>query len=164
MKRVANIYEHITDIDVIINMYESTVKKNTKNKMKIQKFEHFYSCNIAYIQEVLKNRDYIVGKYNIFLIHESKLRIIMSQEIIDKVVNHLVANYFLVKTFDKNMLYRNCATRIDKGTHYALRLFKNDYNYFLNKYKKFYILKLDISKYFYNIDHEITKELIRKKN
>ena len=163
MKRVSNLYKEITSLDTIIRMYETTIKLNTKNKKKIQKFENFYCCNIAKIKESLCNKSYIVGSYNIFLVREPKLRIIMSQEIIDKVVNNLVAKYFLVSVFDKSMLDRNCATRIGKGTHYALRLFKIDYNYFLTKYDKFYILKLDISKYFYNIDHSITKELIRNK-
>ena len=105
------------------------------------------------------SKNYVPGKYNIFLVKEPKLRIIMSQEIEDKIINHLVAKYFLIDVFDKTMSDRNCATRIGKGTHYALRLFKQDYNYFLNKHKKFYILKLDISKYFYNLDHEVIKKL-----
>ena len=87
----------------------------------------------------------------------------MSQEIEDKIVNHLVAKYFLIDVFDKTLQDRNCATRKEKGTHYALRLFKKDYNYFKNKYGKFYILKMDISKYFYNLDHKIIKQLIREK-
>ena len=91
------------------------------------------------------------------------MRIIMSQKIEDKVINHLIAKYFLIDVFDKSLSNRNCATRIGKGTHYALKIFKQDYNYFLNKYGKFYILKLDISKYFYNLDHKIIKEIIRKK-
>ena len=34
--------------------------------------------------------------------------------------------------------------------------------YFQNKkYGKFYILKLDISKYFYNIDHDILKSMLK---
>lgn len=163
MKRVNNLYNKICDIKVIMDMYDKTIKLNTKNKKKIQKFENYYSCNIAKIKEILISKKYAPGKYNIFLIHEPKLRIIMSQEIEDKVINHLVAKYFLIDVFDKSMSDRNCATRIGKGTHYALKLFKKDYNYYLNKYGKFYILKLDISKYFYNLDHEIIKELIRKK-
>lgn len=163
MKRVSNLYNKITSIDTIIDMYESKIKINTKNKRKIQEFENNYCSNIVSIKESLINKDYKVGKYNIFLIREPKLRIIMSQSIEDKIVSHLVAKYFLVDIFDKSLLDRNCATRINKGTHYALKLFKNDYNYFLNKYNKFYILKIDISKFFYNINHDIVKHLIRKK-
>lgn len=163
MKRINNLYKKICDIDVIMNMYDKVIKVNTRNKKKIQNFDNFYSCNIVKIKEILMSRDYVPGKYNLFLIHEPKIRIIMSQQIEDKVINHLIAKYFLIDVFDKSLSSRNCATRIGKGTHYALKIFKQDYNYFLNKYGKFYILKLDISKYFYNLDHEIIKEIIRKK-
>ena len=163
MKRVNNLYKKICDIDIIMNMYDKVIKINTRNKKKIQNFDNFYSCNIVKIKEILMSRDYVPGKYNLFLIHEPKIRIIMSQQIEDKVINHLIAKYFLIDVFDKSLSNRNCATRIGKGTHYALKFFKQDYNYFLNKYGKFYILKLDISKYFYNLDHEIIKEIIRKK-
>lgn len=157
MKRAKNLYNKICDIEVIMNMYDKVIKRNTKNKRKIQKFENFYSCNIANIKEELISKKYKIGKYNIFLVYEPKVRIIMSQNIKDKIVNHLIAKYFLIETFDKSMMNRNCATRVGKGTHYALKILKKDYNNYLNKYKQFYILKLDISKYFYNLDHEIIK-------
>ena len=163
MKKVGNIYKRITDLNIIMDMYENIVSKNTKNKSKIEKFERFYSLNLINIKEELSNNSYIPGKYNIFLIREPKLRIIMSQEIKDKIVNHLVAKYFLIDIFNDTLILENCATRVGMGTHYALKLFKKNYNYYKNKYKKFYILKFDISKYFYNIDHEIAKKLIEKK-
>ena len=163
MKRKNKLYKKICDINVITNMYDKVIRANTKNKRKLQKFDNFYSCNIVKIKEILVNKKYIPNRYNIFLIREPKLRIIMSQEIEDKVINHLIAKYFLIDIFDKSMIDRNCATRIGKGTHYALKLFKKDYNYYLNKYKKFYILKLDIKKYFYNLDHNIIKKLIVNK-
>ena len=94
-------------------------------------------------------------KYNIFLIREPKLRIIMSQNITDKIINHLVAKYFLVNVFDKSFIDTNVATRIGRGTHYGLIKVKKC----LNEIK----FKIYISKYFYNIDHDIVKELIRRK-
>ena len=36
-------------------------------------------------------------------------------------------------------------------------------NILKRKYKTFYVLKLDISKYFYSIDHNILKELLKDK-
>ena len=163
MKRQNNLYNIICDIDVIMKIYDNVIKLNTKNKRKVQKFDNFYSCNIVQIKETLIKKDYIPKKYHIFLIHEPKIRIIMSQNIDDKIINHLVAKYFLIDVFDKTLSDRNCATRIGKGTHYALRLFKKDYNYYLNKFKKFYILKLDISKYFYNLNHKIIMKLVERK-
>lgn len=86
MKRVGNLYNKICDIDVIMDMYDKVVKKNTKNKKKVQDFDNFYSCNIAKIKEILIKRDYVPGKYNLFFVREPKMRIIMSQKIEDKVI------------------------------------------------------------------------------
>lgn len=81
MKRVNNLYKKICDIDVIMDMYDSVIRVNTKNKQKIQNFDNFYSCNIAKIKERLIKKDYVLGKYNLFLIHEPKIRIIMAKKL-----------------------------------------------------------------------------------
>ena len=137
------------------NIYREQIKVNTKNKRKIEVFESNYASNLCYIKEVLEQRKYITGKYNIFLIKEPKLRIIMSQNIIDKLINHVISKYFLVDIFERSLINENVATRIDKGTREGIKLVKK----YLNKIKgkEFYILKFDVEKYFYNIDHEILK-------
>lgn len=163
MKRVNNIYNRITDINTIIDVYDNEVKRNTKNKIKVEEFDNYYSLNIKEIKEELMSGDYIPGEYNIFFIREPKLRIIMSQNIKDKIINHLVARYFLINVFEKGLIENNIATRNNKGTHYGLKLFKKYLNIMKNKYNNFYILKFDISKYFYNIDHDIVKEILRNK-
>ena len=47
------------------------------------------------------------------------------------------------------------------GIDYAIKLFKKDIESF-KKYKEFYFLKLDISKFFYSIDHNILLNLIKE--
>ena len=47
------------------------------------------------------------------------------------------------------------------GTSYAIKLLKNDIESF-KKYDKFYFLKLDISKYFYSLDHEVIISFINQ--
>lgn len=163
MKRINHIYNKINDIDIIMNMYDKVVSKNTKNKRKIEKFNDYYSCNIINIKNIIQSKNYIPGKYNIFFIYEPKLRIIMSQNIKDKLINHLVAKYFLVDTLDKTFIETNIATRINKGTHYGLMTTKKYLNKMKLKTNNFYYLKFDISKYFYNIDHKIVKKLISNK-
>ena len=90
------------------------------------------------------------------MIVEPKKRIIMSQPIDDKIVNHFVAIHYLNKYLEKSLIHSNVATRKGKGTSLGHELFK--------KYitKDSYILKLDISKYFYNIDHNILFNLVKK--
>ncbi len=163
MKKINNLYDKINDIDIIIDMYDNVVSKNTKNKQKIEKFNDYYSINIINIKNIINSGNYIPGKYNIFLVREPKIRIIMSQNITDKVINHLIAKYFLIDVFDKTLIDFNIATRLNKGTHYGMKLTKKYLNEMKIKYDTFYYLKFDISKYFYNIDHEIVKKLINKK-
>lgn len=161
MKRVNNIYNKITSLPNIIDMYDNKVRINTKNKGKIEKFEDYYTENIIHIKNILDNKQYDGGKYNLFVIKEPKVRIIMSQNIGDKIINHLVSKYFLVDIFDKTLINGNISTRIGKGSHYGIKLLKK----YLNEIKNdnFYILRFDIRKFFYNLDHEIIKNLLRKK-
>lgn len=161
MKRLNNLYNNIIDIKVIQDMYDKRIKINTKNKKKIERFENNYVSNMIYIKNILKERKYVPGKYNIFLIKEPKIRLIMSQNIIDKIINHVVSKYFLSEVYDKTLIDTNVATRLNKGTNYGIKMLKRYINEI--KEEKFYVLKFDISKYFYNIDHDILKKLIRKK-
>lgn len=163
MKRINNIYHHITDIRNILIIYNKDIRITTKNKQKIERFEHFLVENIALIKTVLANKSYLPGKYNLFLVREPKLRLIMSQKIGDKTINHLVARYFLVNVFDNKLIYQNIATRLNKGTHFGLKLTKKYFNQIKDKYDSIYILKGDIKKYFYSINHHILKNKLRKK-
>ncbi len=158
MKRTRNLY-NISIYD-IKEVYKE-IRSNTKNKKKIKLFEDYYTSNLSLVKKVFDNKNYKVGKYNIFLIKEPKYRIIMSQEIFDKLINHIVARKFLLPVLDKSLINTNVATRVNKGTHYGIKYLKK----YLNKLKgnNIYALKFDISKYFYNINHEILINLLKRK-
>jgi len=163
MKRVNNIYYKICDIDNIMK-FEHIISVNTSNKKKVEKFQEHYVENIYKIRDILMSKNYIPGEYNIFFIHEPKLRLIMSNNIQDKIINHLVAYYLLVEVFDKTFIDTTVATRVGKGTHLGLKITKKYINNMKRKYNdNFYYLKFDIKKYFYNIDHNIVKNIIRNK-
>lgn len=161
MKRIDNLYHKITDIKNIKEMYDKRIKINTKNKVKIARFDEHYVSNIVRIKEILDSKNYKPYRYNIFLIREPKLRLIMAQSVTDKIINHLVSKYFLIDVFEPILKENNIATRIGKGTHYGIKKLKK----FLSKniYKDLYILKYDVKKYFFNLDHDILKKIIRKK-
>ena len=144
MKRKNNLYNRITDIRNIISMYNTRVKINTKNKIKIEKFDDYYVSNITLVKNILDSKNYKPGKYNIFIIKEPKVRLIMSLNIIDKIINHLVCEYLLVDIFDNGLIDTNVATRVNKGTHYGYKKLVK----YLNKNisNKLYILKFDIVK------------------
>ena len=160
MKRKQNLYDNVSMQD-IINVYRKQIRVNTKNKYKIKRFEDFYSVNISRVKKTFEMGNYNGGIYNIFLIQEPKYRIIMSQNIYDKLINHVVATKFLLPVLDKSLIDTNIATRFNKGTHFGIKLIKKYLN--LLKGDTVYALKYDISKYFYNIDHEILMSLLKRK-
>jgi len=143
----------------LLDIYENQVSKNTRNKRKINNFERNKMENIYDIKRIIESGNYTVSKYNIFNISRPKYRIVMSLNIKDKIINHYYARNILIKKLDKYLDMRNCATRKNMGYDYGVQLlikYLSEYS----KYDKFYILRIDISKYFYTIDHEVLKSLL----
>ncbi len=131
MKRKNNLYNDIIDVKKIKLMYDKKLKINTRNKKKLEKFEQYEVSNIMYIKKVLESKKYKPGKYNMFIIKEPKIRLIMSQNMIDKLINHVVSQYFLINIYTNTLIDTNIATRKNKGTHYEIKLLKK----YLNKVK-----------------------------
>lgn len=83
----------------ILKIYNEEVSKNVKNKKKINDFEKYKITYLSSIYGVLTSGNYTPLKYNIFLIKDPKCRVIMSQSIYDKVINHYIARYVLEKNY-----------------------------------------------------------------
>lgn len=145
-----------------INKVMKKIKGSYKNKKRLKEFYMYYNINIYNILTNLYKDTYKLGKYKIFLIREPKYRLIMSEDIIDKVVNHLISTYILIPSLESKLIYSNVATRKNKGSKVAYSLVKKYINELLYKNKEIYALKIDISKYFYNIDHNILFNMVKK--
>ena len=151
------------NVSNLLNIYENEISKNVKNKKKLYDFE---INKMQYIEDIIKMlKNGLVGHnhYNIFLIYEPKCRLVMSLSVKDKVINHFITKYILENSLSKYLDERNVATRKGMGTDYAIKLVKKYINKLKCKYDNFYVLKLDISKYFYSVDHDVLKKLMADK-
>ena len=140
-------------------LYDKEINKNVKNKRILYNFQKKKELYILPMYNELVNNTYNGGKYNIFLIHKPKIRVIMSQSVYDKTINHYITRAVLELKLSKYLSYSNVATRKNMGTSRGIELLKK-YIERNKKYDTFYFLKFDIKKYFYNIDHEVLKSLI----
>ena len=158
-----NIYYAPITIENIRKIW-NIVKRTCKNKRAVNEFALNENTNIMNIYNVLMNNSYKAGRFILFIIFQPKPRLVMSQSIFDKIVNHFVANYYLNPYLSPKLIEQNVATRKGKGTSYALKYVKDSLNTLImqNKDKPIYSLKLDIRKYFYNIDHDILLSKLRK--
>lgn len=81
----------------------------------------------------------------------------------DRIVHHAVYR-ILYPIFDKCFIYDSYSCRIGKGTHRAVKRLER----FSRKVSRNYtgpcfVLKCDIRKFFFSVDHQILFELIKKK-
>lgn len=127
MKRYNDLFDKMVALENINYIYNTQVRKNTKNKTKIYKFEEYYTLNITNVKRLMEDEKYTPSRYNIFLIREPKYRAILSQNITDKLINHVVANV-LVEVLEPSLINNNIATRKNKGTHYGIKLLKKYLN------------------------------------
>lgn len=128
------------------------------------KFSLNKNVNVYNIYMRLKNRNYKPLPFRLFLIFEPKARLVMSQTVSDKMVNHFITNYYLLPYLEKKLIDQNVATRKNKGSSYANKLIID----YINKIRiedkniDIYCLKIDISKYFYSIDHNLLLKMLEE--
>lgn len=159
-----NIYDKSITMDNLYKMW-FIIRKTCKNKKEIYYFSLNLNTNLNNIYIALKNKTYKPSKYKTFMIFEPKPRLVMSQTIVDKIVNHFAANYYLIPCLESSLIDTNVATRKGKGSSYSMNLLKKYFNKILINFpnQEIYCLKIDISKYFYSISHKNLLEMLNKK-
>lgn len=162
MKRKNNLYNNICKFSNIKSAYKE-VCKNTHNKHRVSLLKDYKAIYIYRIYNTLLNKNYKVGPYNSFIIYEPKERLIVSQSIEDKIVNHLVARYILYPAILPCLLDVNVASRKNMGTSKGLEFEKKYIKACKQKYGTYYILKCDISKFFSSINHDRLKQKLLRR-
>lgn len=162
MKRKDNLYQETCKMKNIMQAFDE-VCKNTKNKRKVRKYQEYKCVYVSRIYNIMINKEYEVGPSIIFTIYEPKERRIVSQNLQDKIINHLVSRQILYPTLNTCLIQENVASIKGRGTREGLRLEREYIRKCNIKYKDYYILKCDISKFFASIDHDRLKEKISRR-
>lgn len=154
------------DKDIICdfeNLYHSYRKAKSGKKFNSSsaKFQAMSLEGIHILKEQLENQTYRMNPYNEFKIYEPKERVIKSCSFKDKVVQHCLCDYILHPKLEKEFIKTNYAGQIGKGTHFGMDSLKEQMLAFYNRHGlDGWILKCDITKFFYQIDHEKLKDIV----
>lgn len=154
------------DKDVICdfeNLYRSYKKAKAGKGFNgsSAKFQTMNLEGLHILKEQLENQTYRMNPYNEFKIYEPKERVIKSCSFKDKVVQHCLCDNVLHPRLANEFIRTNYAGQIGKGTHFGMDCLKEQMLDFYNQHGiDGWILKCDITKFFYQIDHDILKDIV----
>lgn len=118
---------------------------------------------IMWLYEQLKNGTYKHSGYTTFYITEPKLRIIEKSKYLDRIVHRWYVDSFLKEYFVKSFISTSYACLENKGMHKACIDVQNTMKHCKRIWNNYYIIKMDVAKYFQNIDKQILYKILNKK-
>lgn len=160
MKRIGDLYNKVASIDNLVLADQKARKGKTKS-YGVLKHDKKREQNIFNLHKVLVKREFKTSKYKVFKIYEPKEREIYQLPYYpDRIVHHAIMNilepiWVSIFTADTYSCIKG------KGIHAVLKDLKKDLRN--NKDETTYCLKLDIRKFYPSIDHDIMKQIIRRK-
>lgn len=161
MQTIKNIFPKIYDFENLFNAYKAAIKCK-RYREDVMQYTDKLEENLIELQNEFIWKTYTVGRYNIFYVYEPKKRMIMSLQFKDRIAQHAIYSQ-LNPYFEKQFIYDSYACRVGKGTHKAVNRLHNWLKQTDRKPQKYYYLKLDISKYFYRVDHAILMQILERK-
>ena len=158
MKRAGNLYNHICSIENL-QLADAKARKGKHNQPAIKEFDRDTEGNLQVLHEQLVNKRYKTSAYHIFTIQEPKERIIYRLPYIDRVVHHAILNP-LERIFTAMYTADTYSCIKKRGIHGAQRKVCKA---LLDVENTTYCLKLDIRKFYPTVDHDVLKQLLRRK-
>ena len=161
MQSIKNIYEKIYDFENLHKAWEEA-RKGKRYRDDVLIFNANYEEHLIDIQNQLIYGTYEVGRYHTFYVYEPKKRLIMSLPFKDRIVQWAIYRQ-LFPIYEKSFIYDSYACRRGKGTHKAADRLQYWLRQTERKPERYYYLKMDISKYFYRVDHEILLNILKRR-
>lgn len=156
----SNSYKSLTNIENLYKAYKRSKQGKGFSKSSLR-FQVAALDGIYQIKNMLETKSYNISKYNEFVIYEPKERIIKACSFKDKIVQHSLCDNVLLPLFKSEFIDCNFAGQKSKGTLYGLDWLKTQMKLACNEYGyDCWIVKAVIRKFFYNINHEIMKDII----
>ncbi len=159
MKRHGNLFERIVELDNLFLAYRrARGGKGWQDTIRI--FEDDLDENILNIQDSLVNKTFTTSKYTERMIYEPKQRIIYKLPFNpDRVIQHALMNV-LELIWEGLFIHDSYACRCGKGIHAGSR---RTMDFIRAVGPQGYCLKMDISKFYPSIDHDILFEIVQRK-
>ena len=118
---------------------------------------------IMWLYEKLKNGTYKHSGYSKFFVTEPKIRRIEKSKYIDRIVHRWYVDNFMKEYFMKSFISTSYACIENKGMHKACLDVQESMKHCKRVWNNYYIIKMDVAKYFQNIDKRILDSILQRK-
>ncbi|MBS1988731.1 group II intron reverse transcriptase domain-containing protein [Candidatus Dependentiae bacterium] len=159
MKRKNNLFQQIISLDNL-RLADTEAQKGKAKQRGVIKHNKNREQNLVDLHETLKNKTYRTSSYDVFTIQEPKERTVYRLPYYpDRIVHHAIIRilepiFVSVYTADTYSCIKG------RGLHLAVKKLQKALK---DKENTTYCLKLDIRKFYENVDHDILKALLRRK-
>lgn len=154
-------YGELISLDNLMEAWREFAR-DKRQKKDVQIFSLNLMDNILQLHSDLLNHTYNHGGYQHFKINDPKPRDIHKASVRDRLVHHAIYRQ-LYPFFDKVFIADSFSCRLNKGTHRAIKRFREfAYRVSKNNTKICWVLKCDIKKFFANINHDILLVILRE--
>lgn len=159
MKRIGNLYQKIISKENLLAS-ELKARKGKSFQYGVRVFDKNKSELIDQLYNELKSKNFKTSQYTTFTVFEPKERLVFRLPYFpDRITHHAIMNE-LEPIFNKLFTADTYSCIKGRGIHKAANNLKKALK---DQYNTTYCLKLDIVKFYPNVDHEILKELLRRK-
>ena len=160
MKRVGDIFDKVISLENL-RLADEKARKGKLHSYRVQLHDKNREANLLSLHESLKNGTFKTSKYHIFKIYEPKEREIFRLPYFpDRILHHAIMNVLepiWVSVFNKDTY--SCIK--NRGIHACAKNVKHALKQDPDGTR--YCLKIDVRKFYPSIDHEILKQVVRRK-
>lgn len=159
VKREGDLWHKVVSMENLTEAYLKA-KRGKGSQRGVINFEKDVPGNLKKIQDLLMSGDYRTSEYRRFNVYDSgKERTISSLPFFPDRIIHWAVMLPTHHVFMRNFISQTYAAIPKRGTHLALRTLKG---YLRNKDAK-YCLKLDVRKFFDNIDKDVLMQKLGRR-
>lgn len=147
-------FQSLTSLDNLWNCWQHA-HSNKGSRLRIQRFAEDPLHYLITIQQRLRERTYTFGPYKTFTVREKKFRDVVDAPMKDRIVHWMLYQYML-PIWQPRFIHDTFGNLPGRGTHAAVRRLAQ----FARSERATWVLQLDLSKYFYSVNHALLKERI----
>jgi retron-type reverse transcriptase len=146
--KIGNLWPQIADYDALHDAWKE-VRSGKGHKPNILRYESNLAVNLSRLESRLLEGRYTPRPHYEFWIRDPKPRLIQAPYLEDRIVQHAVCNALRVP-LQQRMIAHSYSCLIGRGTHACSEQLQR----YLKTRRWSYYLSMDISKFFYSINHQ----------